>query len=101
MNLVVLSHLEPIVCGKRCHFFNCSLRFFCKQTIVLHNKPKIIAINSLCGSKISWHIPQIALLYRVPDYISAYKIEHTIQLSFYYIHVQHIRHVWQTKLPRM
>jgi len=21
MNLVVLSHLEPIVCGKRCYFF--------------------------------------------------------------------------------
>jgi len=23
MNLVVLSHLEPVVCGKRCHLFNC------------------------------------------------------------------------------
>jgi len=23
MNLVVLSHLEQIVCGKRCYLFNC------------------------------------------------------------------------------
>jgi len=23
MNLVVLSHLEPIVCGRRCYLFNC------------------------------------------------------------------------------
>jgi len=23
MNLVVLSHLEPVLCGKRCYLFNC------------------------------------------------------------------------------
>jgi len=23
MNLVVLSHLEPVVCGKQYHLFNC------------------------------------------------------------------------------
>jgi len=23
MNLVVLSHLEPVLCGKRYHLFNC------------------------------------------------------------------------------
>jgi len=27
MNLVVLSHLEPILCGKRCYLFNRLLRF--------------------------------------------------------------------------
>jgi len=23
MYLVVLSHLEPVLCGKQCHLFNC------------------------------------------------------------------------------
>jgi len=23
MNLVVLSHLEPVLCGIRCHLFDC------------------------------------------------------------------------------
>jgi len=32
MNLVVLSHLEAVLCGKQYHLFNCKLRFFCKQT---------------------------------------------------------------------
>jgi len=29
--------------------------FFCKQTIVLHNKPTKIARSSACGSMSSWH----------------------------------------------
>jgi len=53
MNLVVLSHLEPTVCSKRCYLFNCWLPFFCKQTVVLCNKPTTIAMKSICGSKSS------------------------------------------------
>jgi len=50
MNLVVLSHLEPIVCAI---YLIASYNFFCKQTIVLDSKPTTIVMNSICGSKSS------------------------------------------------
>jgi len=50
---VVLSHLEPIIYGKRFYLFDCKLRFFCKQTIVLRNKPTTTTMSSVCGSESS------------------------------------------------
>ena len=35
------TDLEQTLCGKRCYLFNCYIRFYCKQTIVLRNKPTI------------------------------------------------------------
>jgi len=48
MDLVVVSHLENIAI-----YLIASYDFFCKQTIVLHNKPTTIAMSRVCGSKSS------------------------------------------------
>ena len=69
-----------------------SYNFFCKQTIMLHNKPKTITLSSVCGSESSQHIPQIILLSEGPDYIGTHQITHAHNI--YYIHVQRIKHVW-------
>jgi len=50
MNLVVLSHLEPILCGEWYYLFHCQLWYFSKHTIMLHNKPTTIAQSSTCCS---------------------------------------------------
>jgi len=52
MNLVMLSQLEPIVCGKQRYLF-ASCDFFRQQVIVLCNKPTAIAMSGICGSESS------------------------------------------------
>ena len=48
MNLVVLSHLQPILCGKWCYLFNCRLQFFWKHTIVFRN------LSNNCNEQHMW-----------------------------------------------
>jgi len=73
IDLVVLSHLEPFLCGKWRCLFNCLLRLFCKQTTVLRNKPTTIATSSECASQSSLQLPQIVLLHETPDYIGTHQ----------------------------
>jgi len=49
MDLVIVSHLEPILCGERCYLFKMLVTIFCKQIIVSRNKPTKIAMSSVCG----------------------------------------------------
>jgi len=50
---------------------------------VSHNKPTTKATSSVCGSESSYHMPQIVIFHKPPDYIGAHRFKHALSFHFW------------------